>query len=153
MSRYVCLDSSVLIKLLTWEEGSDAAAALMERIVESGRTIVLPAFAWAEVGSVLRQKARRKEITPEEAEEAWRMFGRLKIITYLENERVSAVAWDIAVKENLPTLYDAAYLAVAEIAAQQSEGGVCEFWTADERLVNTLGGRKKYVRLLRGVQP
>ncbi|WP_338835555.1 hypothetical protein [Neomoorella thermoacetica] len=57
------------------------------------------------------------------------------------------MSWDIAAKENLPTLYDAAYLAVAEITAKDSRE-TCEFWTADERLVNTLGERKKYVKLL-----
>ena len=144
---FVCLDSSILVKLLTWEDGSEAAAGLMERIVESGQAVVLPAFAWAEVGSVLRKKARKKEITPEEAGEAWRMFRRLRIISYLDNERVSGAAWEIAAKENLPTLYDAAYLAVAEVAAKDS-GKICEFWTADEKLVNTLGDRRKYVRML-----
>lgn len=144
---FVCLDSSILLKLLTWEEGSEAATELMEHIVESGQTVILPAFAWAEVGSVLRKKARKKDITPEEAEEAWRMFRRLKIISYLENEKVSDASWEIAAKENLPTLYDAAYLAVAEITAKDF-GETCEFWTADERLVNTLGDRKKYVKLL-----
>ncbi|MBE3588349.1 MAG: type II toxin-antitoxin system VapC family toxin [Thermoanaerobacteraceae bacterium] len=144
---FVCLDSSILVKLLTWEDGSEAAAELMESVVESGRTVILPAFAWAEVGSVLCKKARKKEITPEEAEEAWRMFHRLRVISYLDNEKVSGAAWEIAAKENLPTLYDAAYLAVAEVTAKDSKEA-CEFWTADERLVNTLGGRKKYVRLL-----
>ncbi|HHW42500.1 MAG TPA: type II toxin-antitoxin system VapC family toxin [Desulfotomaculum sp.] len=144
---FVCLDSSILVKLLTWEDGSEAAAELMDRVVESGQTVILPAFAWAEVGSVLRKKVRKKEITPEEAGEAWRMFRRLRIISYQDNEKVSGAAWEIAAKENLSTLYDAAYLAVAEVAAKDA-GKVCEFWTADERLVNSLDGRKKYVRLL-----
>ena len=56
MSSYVCLDSSVLIKLLSWEEGSEVAAELMEKIVANELSIVLPSFAWAEIGSVLRQK-------------------------------------------------------------------------------------------------
>ncbi|BCV20387.1 type II toxin-antitoxin system VapC family toxin [Moorella sp. Hama-1] len=145
--NYVCLDSSVLLKLLTWEDGSEAAAELMERIVESGQVVILPAFAWAEVGSVLRKKARKKEITHEEAGEAWHLFCQLKIISYLESEKIAGASWEIAVKENLPTLYDAAYLAVAESAAQDC-GGTCEFWTADERMVNALGGKKKYVKLL-----
>lgn len=45
MSDYVCLDSSILVKLLTWEEGSEAAAELMERIAASGQKVVLPPFA------------------------------------------------------------------------------------------------------------
>ncbi len=144
---YVCLDSSILLKLLTWEDGSEAAAELLERIVEAGQMVILPAFAWAEVGSVLRKKARKKEIAFAEAEEAWRMFCQLKIISYLESEKIAGLSWEIAGQENLPTLYDAAYLAVAESVAQDRGG--CELWTADERMVNALSGRKKYVKLLK----
>lgn len=143
MNGFVCLDSSVLVKLLTWEEGSEAAAALMDEIVEKGQKVALPGFAWAEVGSVLRQKVKRNEITAEEAEEAWQTFHRLKVVTYLDGEEAPLRAWRISVAEDLPTLYDAAYLAVTEL------NGDCEFWTADERLVSILKGRKKYIKSLR----
>jgi predicted nucleic acid-binding protein len=56
-------------------------------------------------------------------------------------------AWRISTEEMLSTLYDASYLAVAETVAKQSNQ-VCEFWTADKRLVNALGGKKEYIRLL-----
>ena len=56
-------------------------------------------------------------------------------------------AWQISCPHDLPTLYDAAFLAVAEMAAEAT-GEVCEFWTADERLVNSLLGSHPYVRLL-----
>ena len=109
--------------------------------------VVLPAFAWAEVGSVLRHKVRAKEITPEEAGKAWDAFCGLSVITFLDAGNVRHSAWSISTAENLATLYDAAYLAVAEAAGP--DGEPCEFWTADERLVNPLGGNKKYVRQLR----
>ena len=146
MSSYVCLDSSVLIKLLSWEEGSEVAAELMEKIAANELSIVLPSFAWAEIGSVLRQKVLRKEITVEEAEESWRMFRRLRNITYMDSEEVMNIAWRISTEEKLSTLYDASYLSVAETVAKQSNE-VCEFWTADKRLVNSLKD-KKYVKLL-----
>jgi len=44
-------------------------------------------------------------------------------------------------------LYDAAYLAVAEISAGEM-GASCEFWTADERRFEQVKQRKQYVRLL-----
>ncbi|ACV64147.1 PilT protein domain protein [Desulfofarcimen acetoxidans DSM 771] len=150
MSSYVCLDSSVLIKLLTWEEGSDAAAELMEEIAANELSIVLPSFAWAEIGSVLRQKALRKEIMVEEAEESWRIFRRLRNITYMDDEEVMNTAWQISTEEKLSTLYDASYLAVAETVTKQSNE-VCELWTADKRLVNSLKG-KEYVKLLRNFE-
>jgi len=145
---YVCLDSSVLVKLLTWEDGSDAAAELMERVVANELSVVLPSFAWAEIGSVLRQKVLRKEIAIEEAEESWRIFRRLRNITYMDGDEIMNTAWRISTEEKLSTLYDASYLAVAETVAKQSNE-VCEFWTADKRLVNSLSGRKQFVKLLR----
>jgi predicted nucleic acid-binding protein len=148
MSSYVCLDSSVLIKLLTWEEESDAAADLMENIAANELTVVLPSFAWAEIGSVLRQKVFRKEITVEEAEESWRIFIRLRNINYMDSDEVMSAAWRISTEEKLSTLYDASYLAVAETVEKQSNR-VCEFWTADKRLVNSLRGKKQYVKQLR----
>jgi predicted nucleic acid-binding protein len=41
-------------------------------------------------------------------------------------------------------MYDAAFLAVAEVITDKT-GEICEFWTVDERLVNSLKGKKIYV--------
>jgi len=142
MSNVVCLDSSVLVKLLTWEDESETAAHLMEKVVEREQTVVLPDFAWAEVGSVLRRKARTGEISAEDMERLWKIFRNLKVISYIGGEDIAETTWRISMEENLPTLYDAAYMAVAE-----KSGG--EFWTADEKLVNSLGEKRKYVKLLR----
>lgn len=143
MSSYICLDSSVLIKLLVLEEESDKAAALMERVVSNRQTVILPGFAWAEVGSVLRKKVNKKLITPEQAEIAWEAFNNLGILNFVNDSIVMRAAWHIAVKEKLPTLYDAAYLAVAEIISRQSNE-VCDFWTADETLISSVKN-KEYV--------
>lgn len=146
MSRYVCLDASVLVKLITYEEGSETAAALMEEIVQNQQLVVLPAFAWAEVGSVLRQKAKRGLLSAEEAEAAWNGFCSLKVLHYLPDSELAQAAWQLAVAEGLPTLYDAAYLAVAE--RSQNEGMPCLFWTADKQLAGGLGAKKNYIRYL-----
>jgi len=147
MSSYICLDSSVLIKLLVNEKDSDKAASLMEMVVNNRMTVALPGFAWAEVGTVLRKKVASRLIIPEQAEIAWESFNSLGILTFVNDTSVMQTAWRIAHEEDLPTLYDAAYLAVSEILSRQN-GEECEFWTADMRLVNALGERKKYVRLL-----
>ncbi len=149
MNDRVCLDSSVLIKVLTWEEGSESAARLLDRILESSQAVVLPGFAWVEVGSVLRQKVARKDIDPDEAEIAWRKFCSLGFSICNEGEDLWNLAWSISVAENLSTLYDAAYLAASELAAKEPDSGPCLFWTADEKLINTVQGRKDYIRLLR----
>jgi len=152
MSSYICLDSSVLIKLLVNEEGSDKAASLMEMVVNNRMTVVLPDFAWVEVGTVLKKKVARGLISPEQADIAWESFNSLGVITFVNDISVMRAAWRIADEEALPTLYDAAYLAVAEILSRQN-GEECVFWTADKRLINSLGGRKQYVKLLGNINP
>ncbi|AGK99799.1 type II toxin-antitoxin system VapC family toxin [Desulfoscipio gibsoniae] len=147
MSDYVCLDSSVLIKLLVLEEDSENAANLFEQIAANRQTVVLPDFAWAEVGTVLCKKVARKLLDSEQAEVLWEEFNRLELINYVGDRAIARTAWRIAKTENLPTLYDAAYLAVAEIVSRQSDE-VCIFWTADERLVNSLSNRDN-VKLLK----
>ena len=147
MNSSICLDSSVLIKLLVNEEGSDKAASLMEMVVNNRMTVVLPGFTWAEVGTVLRKKVARKLISSEQAENAWESFNSLGIITFINDMSVMRAAWRIADEEALSTLYDAAYLAVSEILSRQN-GEECEFWTADKRLVNSISSKKKFVKLL-----
>jgi len=69
MSRYICLDTSILVKILVEEEDTDKALALLEKVALSGQLVILPAFAWAEVGSVLRKMRRRNELTAQEADD------------------------------------------------------------------------------------
>lgn len=101
MSSYICLDSSVLIKLLAKEEGTDKAASLMEMVVNEKMTVVLPDFAWAEVGTVLRKKVARELISMEQAETAWESFNSLGVITFINDISVMQAAWRIAFREDL----------------------------------------------------
>ncbi len=50
-------------------------------------------------------------------------------------------AWEITKELRLATLYDAAYLALAKLHN-------CEFWTADEMLINSLQGKFPWVKWL-----
>lgn len=148
MSSYICLDTSVLIKVLVQEEDSDKATLLLQRIIDRGQLIVLPAFAWAEIGTVLRKKRKKGELAVQEADDLWLEFRRFPGIEYLNDDSIMDLAWKIGRHLDMPTLYDAAFLAVAEEVGRRT-GEVCEFWTADEKLVNLLNGRRKYVRFLK----
>lgn len=148
MNNCICLDSSVLVKVLVPEEDSDRATALLQKIIESRQVIVLPAFAWAEIGTVLRKKHRKGELTTTEADELWQEFRQFPGIEYLTDDSVMDHAWKISRYFDFPTLYDAAFLAVAEIIAERT-GETCEYWTADEKIVNQLNGRREYVRSIK----
>lgn len=142
MTSCLCLDTNVFLKWLAVasEEHSSEAVSLIE---QSQALIVAPPFAWAEVGSALRKKVRMGAITEDEMEKAWRAFLGLGI-RFINADAVADRAWQLAKELALPTLYDASFLAVAELAPD----GPCPFWTSDEKLVQDLGGRKGYVRRL-----
>lgn len=143
-----CLDTSILVKLLVPEEGSSEAASLMRRIIGRGCRVVAPAFSWAEVGTVLRKKLRLGLISQPEAEEAWTQFMALSI-DYIDDDRVRRATWRICTQLGLPTMYDAAFLAVSQTTMEDSQSLV-EFWTADGELVASLGEpAPQYVNLLR----
>ena len=118
------------------------AEALVLEVVENAVRIVAPAFAWAEIGSVLRKKIRAGLITAEEVQGCFDDFCQLPI-EYIDTDQIRAKAWEIAQQYQLPTLYDAAFLACTE-----SVGVGCQFWTADKTLLNQLGQKLTYVREL-----
>ncbi|RJO61810.1 MAG: PIN domain-containing protein [Dehalococcoidia bacterium] len=148
MNSYVCLDTSVLVKILAPEEDSDKALALLDKVTENHQIIALPAFAWVEVGTVLRKKRRRDILAVQETDNLWQEYQKFPGIEYHDSGAIMERAWKISRYFDLPTLYDAAFMAVAEVTTERT-GDVCEFWTADEKLVNLLGGRREYVKLLR----
>lgn len=142
MNKFLCLDSSVFLKWLSADSETDTekAIALVE---QTQAEIIAPAFAWAEVGSALRKKVRMGLITEAEMDLAWMAFTGLGV-RFLQSESITQRAWQLAQELALPTLYDASFLAVAELAP----GGPCPFWTADDELVRRTAGVKPYVRLL-----
>jgi predicted nucleic acid-binding protein len=144
----LCLDTGVWIKFLVAEESleqSEAAARLVLRAISAGR-LVVPAFAWAEIGRVLRKKVRQGLFTMEQAGELWTRFGQFPV-EFMDGPALRSRAWELAAQYGLPTLYDAAFLACTEIASARVTVG--EFWTADQALLRALGTEwPPYVRLL-----
>ena len=144
MTDVVCLDAGVWIKALASEELSAEAAHVVADAVGNGG-LVAPAFCWAEVGSVLRKKVRKRDLSATDAAEAWADF-QVMPITFVDMAQLRSLAWDVAERYGQPTLYDAAYLACTEVA----EGVSRTFWTADDALLAALGGKRPaYVRHLR----
>jgi len=143
MTRALCLDTSVLIQYLVPEEFQPQAEALVLEALEAAVRLVAPAFAWAEIGSVLRKKIRAGLLSTEEALGCFDDFCQLPI-DYIDTDQIRARAWEIAEQYRMPTLYDAAFLACTE-----SVGVDCQFWTADKTLLNQLAqDRPNYVKEL-----
>ena len=140
MNKVFCLDSSVLVSYLVPDEYEPQADTLVLEVVSGAVRLVAPAFAWAETGSVLRKKIRMGLLTTEQAQGCYEDFCALPI-DYINEESVKVRAWELALQYRLPTLYDTAFLAVAESESAQ-------FWTIDRVLLNQLSPRPAYVHEL-----
>jgi predicted nucleic acid-binding protein len=142
MPRVLCLDSSVLIPYLTPEDNSDRAEALILDAISASLRMVLPCFAWAEVGSVLRKKVRRGLLTLDESQACFEDFQQLPL-EFIDRSDLRTKAWEIATQNDLATLYDAAFLACSEHCG-------AEFWTADQVLIKSLSPCPDYIHSLSG---
>ena len=135
--RLLCLDTSVMIKHLAPDEWVEAASRLVQTAQQPEVRLVAPAWAWAEVGTVLRKKLRTGLLQPPEAEALWYEFLDLPI-DYVDTAPVRARTWDLAGRFQFLTLYDAAFLACTELAPAEPDA-IREFWTADEAFLRSLG--------------
>ena len=124
----VCVDASVVVKLVVPEPDRPLALALWGKWLDEDREIVAPYLFSFEVTSAIWRKAKRGLMSVEEAREAIR--GALMLgVRLLHPSNISLRAFELAARFNRPAAYDAHYLALAEMM----EG---EFWTADEKLYN-----------------
>ncbi len=142
----VCVDASLAVKVVVTEEGSDQADALFEQWSNQKNQLIAPTFFVVETDSILRQKViLRKELTPEQAEAAFAKLQTLPI-RQMSVPGQRQRAWEIATACGFPTVYDATYLALAEL-----QGG--EFWTADERLFKQVKDTLTFVKWLGNYRP
>ncbi|MGE5553800.1 MAG: type II toxin-antitoxin system VapC family toxin [Betaproteobacteria bacterium] len=134
----VCVDASLVIKLLTPEPGSGEVQEWFVRHAED--ELVAPHFLVAEVLSSLRRKCKSGEITSQEARAATSVLESLGLKLVWEwglAERALALSEEL----EQATVYDSIYLAVAEATG-------CEFWTMDARFARSVAPRYPFVRLL-----
>ena len=138
MSAAVVLDASVAVKLVLDEEHRERAQALYQHTIRAGRPVLAPPLVRAEAINAVYQHLRRGDLTPDEARTAVERFLAYPI-TLSAPDGLYATALDIALTYEVPSIYDATYVAVAQLL----DG---ELWTADKRLLNSLGGRLPWVR-------
>jgi predicted nucleic acid-binding protein len=129
-NSWVCVDANFVIKLVVEEAYSPEARALWRVWVHTGLNIAAPTLLRYEVTSVLRRHVVRGFRTNSDSRQALERVLAFEI-QYPEPPNFHQRAFDLAKRLNRPATYDAHYLALAEYLD-------CEFWTADERLVNAV---------------
>lgn len=129
-SSTICVDASLVMRLLLSGEYASPVAVLWKEWHEAESLIVAPTLIHYEVSNALRRYVVHGELLPEEAAEALEAALQLGVILHGDtvlHRRALALAEHL----ELTTAYDAHYLALAERLG-------AEFWTVDQRLVNTV---------------
>jgi predicted nucleic acid-binding protein len=130
MNSPVCIDANLIIRALTPGPFTGNVLALLAHWQQQQQDLIAPALLAFEVTSTLRRLVHLRELTPEEGEEAFRGFLRVRV-RLTHRQSLFPLAWRLARQYQRPRAYDTAYLALAQLHQ-------CEFWTADERLYNAV---------------
>ncbi len=131
-AELVCVDASLVVKLLAPEPHSEAAERLWAGWLNQGARIVAPVLLAFEVPSVLRKKVQRGLISSGRGREALDAFVDLSgSLELLSPEGLHARAWELASENAQPNLYDSYYVALAELLD-------CLLWSADDHLRRAL---------------
>lgn len=134
----ICADSSVAAKWSFVEEHSFQARALLRDALAQRDPIVAPPLLPCEVANVIRQRMRQGQVRLDEARALLAQFLALPI-----NLQAPEALYDrtlvLADEYHLPAVYDACYVALAELLG-------ATLWTADRRLLRALSNKLPFVR-------
>jgi predicted nucleic acid-binding protein len=134
----IVVDASVAAKWILAEDYSEQAAALFTMAGSRNEPISAPPLLRFEVTNIIRRRIPIDGLTLEQADQLLQQFLAypIDLVAPLElHRRALALAAALA----LTAAYDAHYLALAAMLE-------CDFWTADERLINSLHGALPFVK-------
>lgn len=109
MKKYV-LDSSILVKWFSEEEGSEEADKFLESLERKEIQIFLPELVKYELGNAL---LKGKELSYSQAKNALKIFYELPLTFVAETLDLAKLTYKLAQKFSL-TYYDASFLALAK---------------------------------------
>jgi len=124
------VDSSVAIKWFVVEPYTAEARQILDDYQTGIISFTAPDLIYAEVGNIIWKKQQYQGLAADDAQDIITEFRKIKI-RVTTAEVLLEDAYQLAVKHQR-TVYDSLYLALS--LRQQ-----CQFVTADEKLVNTIG--------------
>ena len=145
MPSRVVVDASVLLASVLKETYTPQAQIVLSQWNEMEQEICAPLLLQYEIVATMRRRVYVNDLTTEEARKRADLILALEI-TYFHDRSLLMRGFEIATELNRPRAYDSQYLALAERLD-------CEFWTADERLVNSVQNTYPWVRGLHQIMP
>lgn len=121
----ICVDASLVVKLLVPEEGSPEVLSLYQKWLKEEELLIAPGLIDYEVGTTLRQKVVRGLLRSEDLFPVFDFYKRMNLLLFHLTDFVSQ-AVPAAAALDQPTVYDIAYL----LTAKQQQA---TFVTADRR--------------------
>jgi len=146
MSDIVVVDASLALKWVLAESDSSAAITLLGEWNTRKVEVIAPALFAYEATNILYRQVVVGKLTYDETKKLLAKLFSIGIeLDFSHYINVSVRAMEFSHRFGLPAAYDAHYLALAE--REQ-----CDYWTADARLWNTIGGKLPWVRRLSDYQ-
>jgi predicted nucleic acid-binding protein len=139
MPEMFVLDCSVAAKWVLPEPDRAPALELFERYESGEISLIAPDLLLAEFASLLAKRSRRKQISTEQAHEAFRLMTRCAPRLIDTRPRIFH-ALDISLRHQM-SLRDCVYIALA----MEHD---CRLLTVDRRLFRTGGGRHPSLQLV-----
>lgn len=139
----VCVDSSLALKWVLAERGSEDAEQLLIRWRNTHEEIIAPSHFFVEVASVLTQRTMRAgpdRVEPEYSRRALALLLTVGVDIH-HSPDLHRRALELAIDMGQPTTYDTHYLALAESRK-------CHLWTADEKLFRAACDRFPMIHIL-----
>jgi predicted nucleic acid-binding protein len=146
MADVVVVDASLALKWVLSQEDSSTAIALLQKWNIEKTEVIAPALFTYEATNILFRQVVARKLTYDEAMKLLtKLFAIGILLNFAQHKEISIRAMDISHHFGLPAAYDAHYLALAEYEQ-------CEYWTADTRLWNAIGGKLPWIRRLSDYQ-
>lgn len=127
----VCVDASFVLHLLLPDERDAGVDAFWQSWATAGTQAIGPVLLYTEVTSVIRLRVATGRLRADEGDAVFAAFNVLGI-RRVDRDDLHLRAWELAKHYQTRRAYDMTYLALAQLED-------VDFWTGDERLVNTVG--------------
>jgi predicted nucleic acid-binding protein len=133
----ICVDANVAVAPFVPSPHSQEARNLLADCEASQLPVVAPPLLPIEVTNVIRRTMVKTGQSVRDAQDLLERFLVAPIVLVVP-DGLYAEALALAYRYQLPEVYDAHYLAVAELYQ-------CPLWTDDRRLLRSLGGKVERV--------
>jgi predicted nucleic acid-binding protein len=133
----ISVDASVALKWVLPEEYAAQALFLIDEALSGGQHVVAPPLLPIEVTNTIRQYVRRNDLLQIEAEALLDQFLAFPVTLTLPVD-LHRQALQLAADFDLPAVYDAHYVALAQMLG-------ATLWTDDRRLLRALHGTLSFV--------